>query len=114
MGEKGEGSLFGGRRGKGAGVLLGGRANLMCCFLSPEARRGCQAATPGIWDPVCRPYLWGSEGSTLDKSRVFVFYRFSVFLTFFCLFFKFFCVLLDPIPDPRLTDGDACLGPTWV
>lgn len=41
---------------------------------------------------------------------------FSFFCIFniFCLFLKFFCVLLDPIPDLRLTDGDACLGPIWL
>lgn len=115
MGEKGKGDLFGGRGGgEGAGVLPGGRAYLMHCFWSAVARWSCQAPTPGSSDPICRPCLWASAGSTLDKSHVFVFSHFSVFFNIFCLFLKFFCVLLDPIPDLRLTDGDACLGPIWL
>lgn len=87
-------ACLGGGRRKGGGVVLGGRAYLLHCFLSVAARWSCQAATPGIWYPICRPCPWASEGSTLDKSHVLMFSRFSVFLTFFLfLFLKFFCVL---------------------
>lgn len=48
--------------------------------------------TPGISDPICRPCLWASAGSTLDESHVFVFSRFFCIFNIFCLFLKFFFV----------------------